>query len=141
MVELIKPSCQAKNRRIEAVFHLNNTVNVSLNFKKKMHIVRIFMKDTPILALKIIERGVGKIIERGVGVYLRPPCYGYAKLPFSLFGNTSDMSFINEKAKFVCFIHIQPQKVKCISVQINMNTSRIENKNIKQVNAKTACIV
>ena len=70
------------------------------------------MKDTPNIALKIIERGVG--------VYLRPPCYGYAKLPFCLFGNTSDMSFIYEKAKFVCFIHIQPQKVKCISVQINM---------------------
>ena len=82
MVELIKLSCQAKNRRNEAVFHLNNTVNVSLNFKKNLHIVRIFMKDTPILALKIIERGVGKIIERGVGVYLRPPCYGYVNCHF-----------------------------------------------------------
>ena len=67
MVELIKPSCQAKNRRIEAVFHLNNTVNVSLNFKKKLHIVRIFMKDTPILALKIIERGWAKLLKGGWG--------------------------------------------------------------------------
>ena len=32
--------------------------------------MRIFLDDTPVLALKIIKRGVG--------MYLRPPCYGYA---------------------------------------------------------------
>ena len=45
--------------------------------------------------------------------------YGY-KLPFGLFGNTRDMSVMHEKAKFVCFNYMQPQKVKFKSVQINM---------------------
>ena len=31
---------------------------------------------------------------------------------------------MNEKAKFVCFIYMQPQNVKFKSVQINMNMSR-----------------
>ena len=42
------------------------------------------------------------------------------KLPSCLFGNTRDTPFMHEKAKFVCFIYIQPQKVKFKSVQINM---------------------
>ena len=37
-----------------------------------------------------------------------------------LFGNTRDTSVINEKANSVCFIYMQPQKVKSTSVQINM---------------------
>ena len=32
--------------------------------------MRIFLEDTPILALKISKKGVG--------MYLGPPCYGYA---------------------------------------------------------------
>ena len=44
-------------------------------------------------------------------------CY---KLPSGLFGNTRDTSFMHEKAKFVCFNYMQPQKVKFKSVQINM---------------------
>ena len=44
-------------------------------------------------------------------------CY---KLPSGLFGNTKDTSVMHEKAKFVCFNHMQPQKVKFKSVQINM---------------------
>ena len=44
-------------------------------------------------------------------------CY---KLPFGLFGNTRDTSVRHEKAKFVCFNYMQPQKVKFKSVQINM---------------------
>ena len=44
-------------------------------------------------------------------------CY---KLPFGLFGNTKDTSVMHEKAKFVCFNHMQLQKVKFKSVQINM---------------------
>ena len=43
-----------------------------------------------------------------------------SKLPFGLFGNIRDMSVMREKAKFVCFIYMQPQKVKFKSVQINM---------------------
>ena len=44
-------------------------------------------------------------------------CY---KLPSSLTGNTRDTSVMHEKAKFVCFNYMQPQKVKFKSVQINM---------------------
>ena len=42
------------------------------------------------------------------------------KLPSCLFGNTRDTSVMHEKAKCVCFIYMQPQKVKFKSVQINM---------------------
>ena len=42
------------------------------------------------------------------------------KLPSCLFGNTRDRSVMHEKAKFVCFIYMQWQKVKFKSVQINM---------------------
>ena len=42
------------------------------------------------------------------------------KLPFCLIGNTGDTSLMHEKAKFVCFIYMQPQKVKFKCVQINM---------------------
>ena len=42
------------------------------------------------------------------------------KLPSCLFGNTRDTSVMHEKAKFVCFINMQPQQVKFKSVQINM---------------------
>ena len=44
-------------------------------------------------------------------------CY---KLPFGLFGNTSDTSVMHEQAKFDYFNYMQPQKVKFKSVQINM---------------------
>ena len=42
------------------------------------------------------------------------------KLPSCLFGNTNDTSVMHEKAKCVCFIYMQPQKVKFKFVQINM---------------------
>ena len=41
-------------------------------------------------------------------------------LCLSLFENTRDTSIMHEKAKFVCFIYMQPQKMKFKSVQINM---------------------
>ena len=41
------------------------------------------------------------------------------KLPSCLLGNTRDTSVMYEKAKFVCFILMQPQKVKFKFVQIN----------------------
>ena len=44
-------------------------------------------------------------------------CY---KLPSGLFGNTRNTSVMHEKANFVCFNYMQPQKVKFKSVQINM---------------------
>ena len=42
------------------------------------------------------------------------------KLPSCLFGNSNDTSVMHDKAKFVCFIYMQPQKVKFKCVQINM---------------------
>ena len=42
------------------------------------------------------------------------------KLLFQLFGRTSDMPVIYEKAKFISFIYMQTQKVKFKFVQINM---------------------
>ena len=42
------------------------------------------------------------------------------KLPPGLFGNTRDTSVMHEKANFVCFNYMQLQKVKFISVQINI---------------------
>ena len=42
------------------------------------------------------------------------------KLPSCLFGNTRNTSVMHEKAKLVCFIYMQPQKVKFKSVQIYM---------------------
>ena len=42
------------------------------------------------------------------------------KLPSCLLAITRNTSVMHEKAKFVCFIYMQPQKVKFIFVQINM---------------------
>ena len=53
----------------------------------------------------------------------------YFKLPFCLYDHTRDMSVVYEKVKCVCFIYIQSQKGKFISVQINM----------KQVSLCSAC--
>ena len=41
-------------------------------------------------------------------------------LPFCLFGNTSDTSVIYEKAKFVCFIYMQPQIHICSMSRISV---------------------
>ena len=41
-------------------------------------------------------------------------------LPSCLFGFTRGTSVMYEKAKFVCFIYMQPLKVKFKTVQINM---------------------
>ena len=53
---------------------------------------------------------------------LRPPCYNYALNchSFCLFGNTKDTYVMYEKATFVCFIYMQPQKLEFKYVQINM---------------------
>ena len=42
------------------------------------------------------------------------------KLPSCIFGNTRETSVMHEKAKFICFIYMQPQKVNIKYVQINM---------------------
>ena len=51
-------------------------------------------------------------------MYLGSPCYGYALN--CLFCNTRDTSVMHEKAKFVCFINMQPQKMKFKSFQLTM---------------------
>ena len=57
--------------RTEAVFHLNSRLNASLNLKRHLtSFMRIFKRNTPVLALKISKRGMG--------VYFGTPCYGYA---------------------------------------------------------------
>ena len=48
------------------------------------------------------------------------------KLPFRLFGHTKDTSVTYEKAKTVCFIDMQQQKVKFTFDQINMK--QVSNK-------------
>ena len=48
-------------------------------------------------------------------------CYEYALNCHPVyFDNTGDTSVMYEKATFVCFIYIQPPKLKFKSVQINM---------------------
>ena len=51
-------------------------------------------------------------------MYLGPPCYDYSlNYRLVLFDYSRDTSVMHEKAKFVCFIYIQPQK----SIQICSN--------------------
>ena len=60
-----KAQLSSKSRRTEAVFLLNNRLNAALNI-----FIRIFIRNTPVLDLKISKRGMG--------VYFGMPCYGYA---------------------------------------------------------------
>ena len=83
------------------------------------------MKDTPILALKIIKRGGG--------VYFGPLFYGSAlnfHFVYLAIPGTRPLS-IYDKTIFFCCIYMQPQKVKFLSDQINM----------KQVSWLTLCIL
>ena len=52
-------------------------------------------------------------------MYLGPPCYGFA-LNCHLVYLALPGTVMYEKAKFVYFIYMQPQKVKFKYVQINM---------------------
>ena len=71
MVELIKPSCQAIAGAQKLFFHLNNRLTAPLNLKLNLStFIRIFIRNTPVLALKISKRGVG--------MYFGTLCYGYA---------------------------------------------------------------
>ena len=71
--------------------------------------MRIFLKDTHVLDLKISKKGIG--------MHLGPPWYDYAlncHLVYLAIPGT------RRYAKFVCFNYMQPHKVKFKSVQINM---------------------
>ena len=59
----------SKSRHTEAVFHLNNRRSSKLKINLNTFI-RIFIRNTPVLALRISKWGVG--------VYFGRPCYGYA---------------------------------------------------------------
>ena len=60
-----KAQLSSKSRHTEAVFHLNNRLN-----KRNLNTFnRIFISNTPVLALKISKRGMG--------VYFGTPCYGH----------------------------------------------------------------
>ena len=58
-------------------------------------------------------------------------------LPSCLLDNTRDTSVMHEKAKFVCFIYMQPQKVKFKFVQINMKQVSYINDPQKKHRLKT----
>ena len=61
----------SKSRHTEDVFHLNNTLDAPLNLKRNLiTFIRIFIINTPVLALKFNKRGVG--------VNFGMQCYGYA---------------------------------------------------------------
>ena len=98
-----KAQLSSKSRHTEAVFHLNNRLN-----KRNLNTFnRIFISNTPVLALKISNRGMG--------LYFWTPCYGhglYFKLPICLIGYTRHTYVIYERAKVIYFIYIQPRKAK-----------------------------
>ena len=71
-----------------------------------------FLRIYTRLSLKIRKGGDGDVFRTAV-LWL---CF---KLSY-LIGNTRDKSIMYEKAKCVCFIYMQPQKVKFKYVQINM---------------------
>ena len=69
-----KAQLSSKSKRTEAVFYLNNRLNAPLNLKKTSRklktFIRIFVRKTPVLALKISKRGVSG--------HFGTPFYGYA---------------------------------------------------------------
>ena len=86
MVELIKTSCQAKAGAQKLFFHLNIT-ECSSKLKTNWNtFIRIFIRNTPILALKISKRG-GRVLSDAVS------CLWF-ELPICLFGHTRDTSII-----------------------------------------------
>ena len=65
------------------------------------------------------------------------------KLPSCLFGNTRDTSVVHEKAKFVSFIYMKPQKMKFKSVQINMKRGLVDQlmpEHSKAIRGRFVCV-
>ena len=55
-----KAQLSSKSMRTEAVVHLNSRLNAPLNLKRHLNtFIRIFTRNTPVLALIISKRGVG----------------------------------------------------------------------------------
>ena len=85
----------SKIRRLEAGFGLNNRL-----------MILVFMKDIPVLALKVNLRR---------WVYFRALCRGHALICHFFY-----LAIPYGKAKYFCFTFIQLQNSEFISVQINM---------------------
>ena len=65
-----KAQLSSKSRCTEAVFPLHNRLNAPLNLKNVNTFIRIFIINTPILALKISKRGWACILGRRFMVML-----------------------------------------------------------------------
>ena len=66
-----KAQLSSKSMCIEAVFHLNSRLNASLNLKRHSNtFIRIFTRNTPVLALKISKRGWACILGCRVMIML-----------------------------------------------------------------------
>ena len=66
-----KTQLSTKDRHKEVVFYLNDRLNAPLNLKKKLNpFIRIFIRNTLVLALKISKRGLACILGRCVMVRL-----------------------------------------------------------------------
>ena len=63
-----KAQLSSKSIRTDTVLHLNNRLNAPLNLKRNLKTfiyVRIFIRNTPVLALKISKRGwAGNLVRR-----------------------------------------------------------------------------
>ena len=95
-----KAQMSSKSMRTEAVFHLNSRLNSPLNLKRHFNtFIRIFTRNTPVLALKISKRGDRR-------VYWDAMLWLCFKLPICLFGHTRDTSIVLEKAKVIYFIYM-----------------------------------
>ena len=114
MLELIKPNCQAKTGAQKLVFIFNNILNSPLNLRGIWRVLNaIFIRNTPVIALKICKRGVG--------VYFGTSCYGYAlNCLFVYLVILGTRPLFKRKQKLFFFIYMQPRKMKFTFVQINM---------------------
>ena len=66
-----KAQLSSKSMRTEAVFHLNMRLNAPLNLKRHLNaFIRIFTRNTPVLAFKISKRGWACILRCRVMVML-----------------------------------------------------------------------
>ena len=60
--------------------------------------IRIFIRNTPVLALKISKKGVG--------VYFGTPCYGYAlNCLFVYFFNKGHACYLRESKSYLFYLH------------------------------------
>ena len=85
-----KAQLSSKSMRTEAVFHLNSRLNATLNLKRHLNtFIRIFTRNTPVLALKISKKGGG-----GGRVFWNVVLWLCFKLAICLFGHTRDMSIV-----------------------------------------------